>query len=77
MTAAGLHRTHPVQPELPLRQPAAEAEPPRDEEWRLDEQTRQIGLRGVALARARLLRSETTGSAGHQGGDRGPTGRAA
>ena len=76
MTAPRRRHTVPDQPELPLHQPPVAGEARRDEDWRLDEETRQIGLRGVALARARLVRSDTTGQADPRRG-RGRTGRAA
>ena len=51
--------------------------PTDDGEWRLDERTRQVGLRGVAFARAQLLRSEATREAQLRSRGRGPSGRAA
>ena len=50
--------SRPIQPELPGPSQAPDDRSERcraaSEDWRLDEQTRGIGLRGVALARARL-----------------------
>ena len=82
MTAARRHRTDATQPELPLRPSPADGTVPRsddagDPEWRLDEQTRQVGLRGVAFARAQLLASEATRKAQLQRRGRGSSGRAA
>jgi hypothetical protein len=77
MTATRRRPSDSIQPELPLCRLPTEHEPAGDEEWRLDERTREIGLRGVALARARLQRSETTRETGRRSGGRGPTGRAA
>ncbi len=54
MDAARRRRPQNHQPRLPLGSSGDGRERARDEEWRLDEETRQIGLRGVALAKARL-----------------------
>jgi hypothetical protein len=63
MTSDRRHRSRPSQPQLPLAAPedngpGLEQEPSgtsgRDRQWRLDEQTRQIGRQGIAAARARL-----------------------
>jgi hypothetical protein len=51
-----------MQPELPLERPAPASASTSDpipgsaggEEWRLDEETRRIGQRGIAAARAAL-----------------------
>ena len=84
MPTARRHRSPTVQLELPLRSPPAEAAPRRQADWHLDEQTRRIGRRGVAAARALLEdRAGTDGGdtatrvdrdAGH---DHGKAGRAA
>ena len=76
MTSAYRRSTDTTQPELPLFELPATSDPPREDGWRLDEHTRQIGLRGVARARAGLGRSEHADGARGRGG-RGPTGRAA
>jgi hypothetical protein len=63
MTSDRRHRSRPSQPQLPLvgpedNGPGLDRDPSRassrDEQWRLDEQTRQIGRQGIAAARARL-----------------------
>jgi hypothetical protein len=92
MTATRRRRTAAIQPELPLRPPPAGRDAADDtsatvgtpgddlageREWRLDEQTRQAGLRGIAFARAQLLASESTRQALLRGRGRGPSGRAA
>jgi hypothetical protein len=83
MTAARRRRTDAIQPELPLRPSPADGPVPTtpddagDRGWRLDEQTRQAGLRGVAFARAQLLASEATRKAQLQRRGRGSSGRAA
>jgi hypothetical protein len=83
MTAARRPRTAATQPELPLRPAPADGQVPTrsddavDPEWRLDEQTRQVGLRGVAFARAQLLASEATRKAQLRRRGQGPSGRAA
>jgi hypothetical protein len=84
MTAPRRRRTDHVQPELPLPHgpghrpgddPALQT--PADEEWKLDEPTRRIGLRGVAQARALLGRPTGGDGRGQRRDGRGPSGRAA
>lgn len=76
MTAPRRRRTDHVQPELPLpHDPALQT--PADEEWKLDEPTRRIGLRGVAQARALLGRPTGGDGRGQRRDGRGPSGRAA
>jgi hypothetical protein len=71
MTTDRRHRSYTIQPQLPL--PAAGDDPAigrpasdHDDDWRLDDQTRLIGRRGIAEARARLeeARRASTGGAG-------------
>jgi len=54
-------RIHGLQPQLPLlavdadeSTPVKEAPVDEDRDWHLDEQTRQVGRRGIAAARAHL-----------------------
>jgi hypothetical protein len=83
MTNDRRHRSRPSQPQLPLAAaedsgPEADPESPRAtggaEQWRLDEQTRQIGRQGIAAARARLeatgsgRQSPSTAGGGHSSG---------
>jgi hypothetical protein len=57
------------QPRLPLHN-SDDGERRPDEEWRLDDETRQIGLKGVALARARLMGAESPVGTDRATGDR-------
>jgi hypothetical protein len=84
MTTDRRHRSYAIQPQLPLPalpaagdDPATGPVPDGGDQWRLDDQTRLIGRRGIAEARARLeeARRVATGGAG-AGPDRG-SGRAA
>jgi hypothetical protein len=59
-------RTPALQLELPLPSGGDTGDGGPDPEWRLDEETRRLGRRGIASARARL--------AGRHGGSRGPAG---
>ncbi|HEY5097416.1 MAG TPA: hypothetical protein VII46_05175 [Acidimicrobiales bacterium] len=82
MTAPRRRPPDDVQPELPLDPGTRTRDHPglraRDgEEWRLDEPTRRIGLRGVAQARALLGRPSGRDGQGQRRDGRGPSGRAA
>jgi hypothetical protein len=81
MTTDRRHRSYTIQPQLPL--PAAGDDPAigpasdHDDEWRLDDQTRLIGRRGIAEARARLEEARRAPAGGAAAGPRRGSGRAA
>jgi hypothetical protein len=81
MTTDRRHRSYAIQPQLPL--PAAGEDPATgpvrqgDDEWRLDDQTRLIGRRGIAEARARLEEARRAAAGGTAAGPRRGSGRAA
>jgi hypothetical protein len=81
MTTDRRHRSYTIQPQLPLPaagdDPAIGPAPDRDDEWRLDDQTRLIGRRGIAEARARLEASRRSPTGGTVAGPRRGSGRAA
>ncbi|HEX3980395.1 MAG TPA: hypothetical protein VHW93_04190 [Acidimicrobiales bacterium] len=76
MTSTATQRDRPSQLVLPLQSDPGRVDPVGDA-WKLDEETRQIGRRGVAAARALLERSTGPADGRRPGHDRGPAGRAA
>jgi hypothetical protein len=81
MTTDRRHRSYTIQPQLPLPapddDPAIGPAPDHDDDWRLDDQTRLIGRRGIAEARARLEAARRAPSGGAATGPRRGSGRAA
>jgi hypothetical protein len=70
-------RAPALQLELPLPTPEADRAGGTPPDWRLDEETRRIGRRGIAAARARLA-GRPRGTDGSAHGRRRPgAGRAA
>ena len=81
MTTARRSRSRTTQPELPLRlasaAPSRRPAPPEAADWRIDEDTRRVGRRGIAAARERLAATRTRADDGSKGLDHQRTGRAA
>lgn len=48
-----------IEPDIDLPRPAGAVGVPAGEDWRLDPETREIGLRGIADARRILLEAAT------------------
>jgi hypothetical protein len=81
MTTDRRHRSYALQPQLPLPaagdDPAAGPAPEQEDDWRLDDQTRLIGRRGIAEARARLEEARRAPTGGAVTGPHRGSGRAA
>jgi hypothetical protein len=81
MTTDRRHRSYAIQPQLPLPtagdDPATGPVPDGDDGWRLDDQTRLIGRRGIAEARARLEEARRVATGGAGAGPGRGSGRAA